>query len=106
MNGRRFVMCGTPKEFCNGGNTDVNTGNLTERINGSSPEAFRCYKRYLLNQLGYEQVGAREFRAPDGSGILVLSKKTHFGGIFRQGKTEKTKAKRANPYSGRAGLIF
>lgn len=41
--------------------------------------------RYLQRQ-GYERVGPREFAAPDGGPVRVLTKKCRFGARLRPGK--------------------
>jgi hypothetical protein len=54
-------------------------------MHGSSKEAFRCYVAYLM-KIGYERIGMREFRSPEGGPILVLTKQTKFGSVMRPGK--------------------
>lgn len=81
--------CGVPKELCNGGTVLTNKslgGSI--KAHGTSEEAFKCHKRYLLSQ-GYEQIGSRDFRPPDGGPILILSKKSKFGGKLRKGKADR-----------------
>jgi hypothetical protein len=103
---RRYV-CGTPVGSCSGGSSMVSArlGN-GQRTHASPQEAFKCYYRYLVS-VGYEPIGHRELRAPDGSGILVLTKKSHFGGELRSGKGgEKSGKSRFMPMGRRPGLIF
>lgn len=102
----RRYMCGSPPEFCSGATTIVNTGLGKVTHTHTSPvEAFKCYKRYLINVLGYEQLGAREFKTPDG--VLVLTKQSKFGAALRGGKKPEkgSKANRATPYHTGAGVI-
>ena len=84
MSTRRVVLCGVPSQYCTGGKYSTDQ-NLPDRCHSSSTEAFRCMKRYLLLQ-GYEQIGPREFRPPDGGPIRVLRKRTKFGASLRAGK--------------------
>lgn len=78
--------CGCPKDACSGANARVNMALGTGRRLHPSPEdAFRCRQRYLIS-IGYEQLGSREFKAPDGSGVLILTKQSRFGSMLRNGK--------------------
>ena len=52
--------------------------------------AYQCYARYLLAH-GYKQIGRREFEPVEGGPILVLTKKSKFGGMMRRGKSDKAK---------------
>src|SRR5688500_14464476 len=79
-------LCGVPDNECSGGNFPVNKGMHVKRTHESPQQAFKCHKRWLLKQ-GYEQIGSREFRPPDGSETLVLTKQSKFGGKVRKGKT-------------------
>lgn len=95
------TLCGVPERECTGGThtmADV-IGRVTTKAHGSSTEAFECYRRYLLKR-GYEQVGNRDFLAPDGV-VLVLTKKIRFGGRLRKGKGGRLMPKRHI-----SGLIF
>lgn len=79
-------VCGTPKEFCGGSNTNVNRGlGSTIKTHGSPEDAFLCYKRYLITQ-GYSTIGSRAFAAPDNGPVLILTKKSRFGAKLRNGK--------------------
>lgn len=81
-------MCGVPKDKCAGSRCNVNAGlgGVSGRRVHETPEgAFKCHKNYLISQ-GYEVVGSRELRAPDGSGIRILTKPTRFGAPLRNGK--------------------
>ncbi len=81
-----LYLCGTPNEHCTGSKyTITSNANMPSKAHSSRDEAFRCYKRHLL-RLGYTQVGSREFQAPNGGRVLVLSKKSRFGGRLRSGK--------------------
>ena len=44
-------------------------------------------RKHLLS-LGYKAVGSRAFSPPDGGPIVILTKKTRFGGRLRRGKSE------------------
>jgi hypothetical protein len=80
-------LCGTPSHECTGGGAVLAPGIAAHvsKVHNSPSEAFRCYVRWLKSQ-GYEAVGQREFRPPDGGPILVLTKKCRFGGRLRSGK--------------------
>lgn len=84
---RTVVLCGVPEEHCTAGYADVSSG-LRKHIKAhANPEdAFRCMRHYLVKVLGYTQIGAREFRPPDGSPITVLTKRSRYGGRLRRGK--------------------
>jgi hypothetical protein len=71
----------------------------------TSPEgAFNCHARHLVNDKGYEQIGPREFREPNGGPIRVLTKKSRFGGVLRGGKRGETGGggSTANRYNAKA----
>jgi len=96
------VLCGTPDNECSGGNMRTsNSYRGLRKAHGSHTEAFNCYKKYLLKQ-GYEQIGSREFRPPDGGPIRVLTKKSRFGGKMRKGKL----GERWMPKDHTSGLII
>ena len=89
MANRRFYTCGVPKEHCNGAHIAMNArmgGPSGMKAHGSPEEAFRCKARYLKKVLGYKQIGGREFAPPDGGPVMVLTKKSRFGGVIRAGK--------------------
>lgn len=113
----RKILCGTPTKHCSGSLTPTSAWlGGAQRAHNSSEDAFRCYARYLVGVLGGEQVGGREFRLPEGnelgvSGVLVLTKKSRFGGELRPGKSgEKTQGKRFEPKARgkrtQSGLVF
>jgi hypothetical protein len=78
-------LCGVPNQFCVGSNSAVpNAFKHNCKLHGSPQEAAKCYARYLVKQ-GYTQVGSREFAAPNGGPIHVLTKKCRFGSRFRGG---------------------
>lgn len=84
MSRQQRILCGVPQGECTGGllKTDQQLG--TTKCHASREEAFRCMKRHLLNS-GYKQVGSREFQIGNEP-ILILPKKTKFGGRLRRGK--------------------
>jgi len=86
MSRQSRILCGVPQEYCAGGRliTDQMLG--TNKCHSSRSEAFRCKVDYLVNVLGYEQIGSREFSPSDGGPVLVLTKKMRFGGLLRSGK--------------------
>ncbi len=105
---RRFG-CGTETRYCVGSRMETHQG--MQQVHSTPQEAFKCYKKYLMEIHGFEPVGQRELRGPAGNalgvtGVLVLSKPSHFGAEFRGGKREKIQAtKRLNMKNGRAGYI-
>ncbi len=78
-------MCGVPQEHCEGGNLKTDQTFSTRKAHSGRHEAFRCMAHYLVKQLGYTQIGSREFRK-EGHPIRVLTKKSRYGGVLRFGK--------------------
>jgi hypothetical protein len=85
--GKTKHLCGVPSEHCGGSLGQLSAGFKAKgyRVHNSPTEAFRCMGRYLV-KIGYEKLSSREFRAPDGSGIRVLTKQSRYGGKLRPGK--------------------
>lgn len=85
--GKARYLCGTPGEKCTGPLAKLSNSLKAKGYHdhGSPSEAFNCHRRYLISE-GYELTGSRELRAPDGSGIRVLTKKIRFGAKMRPGK--------------------
>lgn len=85
MSTKYKVLCGVPKDQCQGAGyqTDQHLG--TNKAHANSTEAFKCYAHYLVTYEGYTRIGSREFRK-DGHPVLVLTKKSRFGGRLRMGK--------------------
>lgn len=98
-------LCGAPKDRCTGGLTTTSHG-LHDSIKAHSShlEAFKCFRAYLLKS-GYMQIGPREFKSPDDGTVLILDKKSKFGGRLRPGKSEKT-SRNARYMPERGGLIY
>jgi hypothetical protein len=90
VHGRRY-LCGVIAHECEGTLTRMHIS-AGMKTHGSSVDAFKCMKHYLLRQ-GYTQVGPREFCAPptpenpEGGPIRVLTKKTRYGAPLRPGKS-------------------
>jgi hypothetical protein len=101
--GTTKYLCGTPTDHCGGslGILSAAFKGKGTRTHNSPQEAMRCHSRYLVRVLGFEKLGAREFRAPDGSGIRVLTKPSHFGAKMRPGK----EGARNMPTRGRSGVM-
>lgn len=98
--GTTKYACGTPYQHCGGGIGQVSHALIGKvKLHSSPQQAFNCHVKYLISQ-GYEKVGAREYKAPDGSGIRVLTRKSRFGSPMRPGK-----AGRNMPPSPKGGLI-
>jgi len=110
MSVRSKFICGVPSHECSGAPSMVNKSLPTDtKTHGSSLEAFRCYKQWLLRQ-GYTPVGNREFAAPNGGPVVVLTKKCRFGGRVRLGKgagtgTAKRWVPRVPGHEAKGGLI-
>ena len=81
-----IYTCGVDKRFCSGSAASGSSGLRHIRTHSSSEEAFRCMARHLVNDEGYERTGSRTFAPSDGGPILVLDKKSKFGGVLRKGK--------------------
>lgn len=81
-------LCPTPKQFCSGTLAKLSAGLDKKGIkkHGSPKEAMKCYGDYLQNELGCTKLSNREFQHPNGGGIEVLSKESHFGCVLRSGK--------------------
>jgi hypothetical protein len=99
------IACQVPASHCNAPLTDVNNNLLGQgrprKLHSTHEEAFGCHARFLV-AVGYERVGGREFRPPGGGAIMVLNKQTHYGTVFRTGKTPQGKGgKRFMPKSHR-----
>jgi len=84
MSTKYRVLCGVPALECIGSGY-ITTQALSKKAHASRVEAFNCMRKHLLNE-GWEQIGPREFRPPDGGYIRVLTKKSRYGGMLRQGK--------------------
>lgn len=99
-------LCGTPKEQCSAGLVGANNG-LSGNIKAHSTreEAFRCHVRHLLKQ-GYTRVGSREFASPNNGPVLVLAKKSHFGGVLRTGKKGEGQHKGGRYMPERGGIVY
>jgi len=100
----RVVMCGTPKEHCSGGQATVNAmlRGASPKIHQNHSQAYRCYRNYLIRVLGYEGLGRREFRPPNGGPIRFLTRKSRFGASLRYGKEQ---ARWMPKEKGRSGVI-
>lgn len=100
MKGRtRLYNCGVPAEACTGSLTTTSKSmGVGIRTHGSTEAAFNCQRRNLL-KLGYTQIGSRDFAAPNGGPVRVLTKKSRYGGELRSGK-EGTRSMPAIRYGG------
>lgn len=108
---RRF-LCGTPTHLCEGSKTACNAAlgkGFNQKAHSSRPEAFRCYKRWLIKYEGYESTtdSLRELKSTTGGARLILSKQSHFGQELRLGKNSDGKGIRYMPkYKGQSGAII
>lgn len=89
--GKTKYLCGTPVENCGGSLGILSNGFKGKgyKLHNSPVEAFRCASRHLV-KIGFEKLSSREFRAPDGSGIRVLTKPSRFGSPMRAGKAGRS----------------
>jgi|SRR3972149_3223285 len=89
--------CGTPPECCSGSNFPMSSGISKDikKYHMDPPSAFNCYAHYLQTQKGYTKVDSRAFRPPDGGPIMVLTKKSRFGGELRGGKRGENSTQRS-----------
>ena len=95
----RAYFCGVPTHHCTGSDAVLSSHLRKEqpKIHHSTESAFKCHAKWLLSQ-GYERRGSREFAEPNGGYIVVLTKKSRFGGVLRAGKrVTGTKSKRFVP---------
>lgn len=80
------VLCGVPKEFCQGGKLTSDQSLGTNKVHRTHSEAFACYRRYLIEVKGFRQIGPRDFAPADGGPVWVLTKRSRFGARLRTGK--------------------
>lgn len=81
--------CGVPNASCCGSVTPTNNGIRSKEAIKTHPQpeqAFACMRRHLINDLGYKQIGGRDFMPPDGGPVRVLTKQSRFGQQLRPGK--------------------
>lgn len=96
MGGQRVYLCGVPEGQCNGfAFTTHNLWRGSRRAHGSREEAFRCHVRHLIAE-GFTQLGPREFKAPNGGPIRILTKRSRFGAEMYW-TSEKTRFMPKNP---------
>ena len=104
-------MCGVPKEYCNGGQENVNHGlGLQQKVHSAPEEAYRCHARWLTTVIGAKQLGPREFLMPESAGgsVRIIDKKSKFGAALRNGKegTRNMSNAKGHPKGGcRSGVI-
>lgn len=68
-------LCCTPDEYCHGKPVGDHRGAADKTKTHSTVEqVFSCQANYFL-KLGYIRLSRREFQAPNGGPIMVLSKK-------------------------------
>ncbi len=99
-------LCGTPAAACGASLVKLNHGldGRGIKAHGTREQAYDCQRRYLLSQ-GYKQVGSNAFAAPDEGPILVLSKKSRYGGKLRMGKEGTRNQPDGRPSSGIIWLL-
>lgn len=92
----RAYFCGVPNRCCQGSDC-ILSSHLRKgqpKVHYTSEAAFKCHANWLVKELGYERRGNREFAMPNGGPIVVLTKKSRFGGELRGGK--RAAGKRSN----------
>lgn len=104
-------LCPTPKENCCGSLAKLSAGLDKKGIkkHASPEQAMQCYSKYLVEVCGAEKLSRREFRMPNGGGIMMLSKAHSFGGVLRGGKSDEKgsiKAGRGMPSSGKSMAVI
>jgi hypothetical protein len=82
---RKRRLCGLPAHECRGDAVTLTPGLPALKSHATPEEAFDCYRAWLRRQ-GYRQVGGREFEAPEGGRVVVLTKRSRFGARLRGGK--------------------
>ena len=95
----RYYACGVPREHCNGAGKQVDAcGRSALKVHPNSKEAFKCYVRYMIVEMGHKRVEneSRLLQSPDGS-FLMLTKQSKFGCAFRLSKNEKGIGNRVRP---------
>jgi hypothetical protein len=92
---RRRFLCGVPEGKCSGTLSRISKNwKGSQKTHASRDEAFECYVRHLLAQ-GYVRLGPKEFQLGDGP-ILLVNKRSQFGGVMRQGKAERWMPRRGS----------
>jgi len=101
----RVVMCGTPNQHCSGSTLTTNTflRSASPKGHPTHEAAYRCYRSYLIRELGYTDIGSRTFRPPNGGPLRVLTRKSKFGASLRLGKMGERHMPKAK---GRSGVII
>ena len=87
MSANKF-LCPTPREECTGKTVSMNNffcQSKNAKVHASPQAAFTCYCHYL-DKTGHERLSVREYRRPNGGGILLLTKQSRFGTKVRLGK--------------------
>ena len=99
-------LCGTPAAACGASLTKLNNGldGRGIKAHGTREQAYECQRRYLLSQ-GYTQVGSNAFAAPNGGPILILTKKSRYGGKLRMGKVGSRHQPDGRPAAGYFWLL-
>ena len=89
--------CGVPLNECGGAVMKTQSKLAGVKLHGTRLQAFQCYTNFLKRR-GYVQVddNVREYRHPEGGEIIMLPKKSKFGGEFRAGKEGRLMAKRGS----------
>lgn len=100
----RRYLCGV-KEGCSAPKLETPLAQPM-RLHSSPEEAFECKVAELINQ-GYTRIGGREF-SKNGGPILVITKRSRFGGMMRMGKSAEGSqtSKRCAFMKRTGGIIF
>lgn len=84
-------------------NNGMVPGTAATRTHASHEAAFTCHSNHLL-KTGYTKVDSRAFAPPDGGPIRVLTKRSRFGAVLRNGK-EGTRVMAPKMFGNRGGNI-
>jgi len=100
-----MILCGTPDEHCCGGKLNSDQGLQHKKCHSNREEAFRCYTKYLVKVLGYKRIGPRDF-FKEGEYVLMVSKKSKFGGYLKTGKELTRYMPDERKSAGNRGVIY
>ncbi len=96
MSRQRRFLCGVPENECTGSVTQNTKGwRGSRKSHVTREEAFTCKANNLVRH-GYVRFGSKEFASPNDGPILLLNKKSKFGGVLRQGKEDRFMPRRGS----------
>lgn len=80
------VLCGVPDEFCKGSPLKTDQVFHTKKCHQSHADAFRCMAQHLTRDLGFVRLSSRDFQAPNGGPIRILTRQSNYGAHLKPGK--------------------